>query len=171
MGLLFIMIINKVNFCKKGSKSMRYSISEFLKTYATIGVMVMVVTVGYIFIASQSGHQYVVRGNEFGDVEVYSFYLPFISEEVPEQVTFDATFENYLFKFTLNIEDAKSYGEWLYSTDEEKKAVTEEFEKLLEFSAKRVDLESSEAESLMLESLNEVLDGYEVSADSVTILS
>lgn len=144
---------------------MRYSISEFLKTYATIGVMVMVVTVGYIFIASQSGHQYVVRGNEFRDVEV-----PFISEEVPEQVTFDASFEDYLFKFTFNIEDAKSYGEWLYSTDEEKKAVTEEFEKLLEFSAKRVDLESSEAESLMLESLNEVLDGYGVSADSVTIL-
>ena len=161
MGLLFIMIINKVNFCKKGSKSMRYSISEFLKTYATIE---------YIFVASQSGHQYVVRGNEFGDVEVYSFYLPFISEEVPEQVTFDATFENYLFKFTLNIEDAKSYGGWLYSTDEEKEAITEEFEKLLEFSAKRVDLESSEAEALILESLNEVLDGYGVSADSVTIL-
>lgn len=140
---------------------MRYSISEFLKTYATIGVMV---------VASQSGHQYVVRGNEFKDVEVYSFYLPFISEEVPEQVTFDASFEDYLFKFTFNIEDAKSYGEWLYSTDEEKEAITEEFEKLLEFSAKRVDLESSEAEALILESLNEVLDGYRVSADSVTIL-
>lgn len=150
---------------------MRYSISEFLKTYSTIGVMVMVVTVGYIFIASQSGHQYVVRGNEFGDVEVYSFYLPFISEEVPGQVTFDASFEDYLFKFTFNIEDAKSYGEWLYSTDEEKKAITEEFEKLLEFSAQRVDIESSEAESLMLESLNEVLDGYGVSADSVTIIN